>query len=519
MLRNKILKTAFSKNPSTFDPRKCGDAVSSAVIFLLFKGLTRLQANRKIALDLAESYYISSNEKYYIFDLGEHFWSDGKPITALDCELSWKQTLTPDFQSFSAHLLYPIKNAAKAKRGEISVSKIGVHAESEYKLVIELERPTPHFLELVSFCSFFPIPIHAKKQFSRFPDESFVSNGPFKLAKWKPNNKLLLKKNSLSRNKFPVHLDQIEIKILADEKKSYSDFQNKKLDWLGEPLSSFPINHLPLCSAEWKIHPMGGLTLCFFNTRVFPFTNRDIRQAFSLAIQRERALAKLNIPYVQPAMGLVPPILKRNKRKDFFTDGDIWLAKKLFQKGLKELNSTARQLNIVLTFESSENAIQMARCLKQFWEEAFSIRITLEPLEFKIFYDRLSNKQHMASLSQWVAQYTSPMNLLERFQDLDNGKNFSCWENLKFKRLLDRYLKQKNFDKSIDLVEQAEAVLFEDMPIAPISYFSFSYLKHSHLENLLFSPVGRVYLEEARINKHLLENESNELSESIQISI
>src|SRR5579862_7083829 len=152
-----VLHTSFYKDPSTLDPRKCGDAVSSIAIFLLFKGLTRLQANHEVVLDLAESYHISNNGKLYIFNLGEHYWSNGDPITALDIENSWKTVLRPDFPSLAAHLFYPIKNAKKAKAGKIGVDRIGVRSDGPKKLVIELENSTPYFLEFLSFCSFFPV--------------------------------------------------------------------------------------------------------------------------------------------------------------------------------------------------------------------------------------------------------------------------------------------------------------------------------------------------------------------------
>ena len=82
----KTLDTSFYKDPATIDPRKCGDAISSAAIFLLFKGLTRLQADHKIEFDLAESIHLSGDEKRYVFHLGEHYWSDGRPILASDIE-------------------------------------------------------------------------------------------------------------------------------------------------------------------------------------------------------------------------------------------------------------------------------------------------------------------------------------------------------------------------------------------------------------------------------------------------
>lgn len=490
-----VLNTSFSKDPATLDPRRCGDAISSVTIFLLFKGLTRLQANHEIILDIADSFYISSNGKQYTFHLGEHYWNNGKQISAFDFERSWKTILSPDFPALSAHLFYPIKNAKKAKSGQISVEKVGVYAEGPRKLVVELEGPTPYFLELVSFCSFFPVSSNHEAQFS-LPKNDFVCSGPYQLERWEPRTQIILKKNPLARNSFAISLEKILIYIIPDAKQAFSLFEKGQLDWIGEPFSPLPLNHLPAFLENWKTQPVGAVTLCFFNTQQQPFSDPMLRQAFSLAIQREKVLRKLSIPHASIAKGLVPPILKGNRPTKFFPDANTKTALEFFQDGIKALKISPKKLHLILIFEASEIWFQIAKCLQKDWQDAFSIKIELEPLEFKAFYDRLSKRQYTFALARWMAQYTSPMNILERFRDQESGKNFSGWENKEYGAILKRYDEQVCEEKRIDLVEQAEALLTEHMPATPIYYFSYSYLKKPYVKNLLFSPIGRVYLEQ-----------------------
>lgn len=496
----RILKTSLYKDPSTLDPRKCGDVTSSSIIFLLFRGLTRLQSDHKVVFDLAESVQISSDQKRYVFYLGEHYWSDGRQITALDFENSWKTVLRPDFPSLSAHLFYAIKNAAAAKKGEKGIEKVGVHAEGPKKLIIELEHPVPYFLELVSFCTFFPIPTHCEAAFSLSSKTSLVSSGTFNLVHWQQQNEILLKRNPHSKNPFTVHLDKIQIHLISDPKEAFSLFEKGELDWIGEPFSPLPLNHLPTFSEERKSYSIGGVTLCFFNTQQMPFSNQSLRQAFSYAIHREKLLRTLHAPHISIATGLVPPILKGNRKKEFFSDADVQLAQKHFQNGVKELGKSFKKVRWTLSFEASETGFQIAKSLQEDWGEVFSLRIHLEPLEFKAFYDRLSRREYMLSFTQWMAQYSSPMNLLERLKSPESGKNFSGWSNAEYTRLLERCIKKANASNYLDLVEQAEALLVKQMPIAPLYYFSCSYLKKPYLKNLFFSPIGRVYLEEALLD-------------------
>jgi oligopeptide transport system substrate-binding protein len=491
---SKILKTCFYKDIATLDPRESGDIISSSAIFLLFRGLTRLLVNQEVVFDLADSLEISRDKKRYTFYLGEHYWSDGRPITAFDVENSWKTVLRPDFASLSSHLFYPIKNAAAAKAGAKPLSKVGVRAEGARQLVVELEYPVPYFLELISFCAFFPVPTHSEDQFSS-KQQPFVSSGPFQLVDWQPNSHILFKRNS--RLSHAASLELIQIRIIADPKEAFSLFKEGELDWVGEPFSPLPLNHLPVFAEEWESQAIGGVTLCFFNTRLFPFSNQKVRRAFSYAIHREKILRKLFIPNTAVATGLIPPILKKNRKKEFFSDGDLEAAQKLFQEGIQELEKNLKRQHWVLSFEASEVGFQIAKSLQSDWEEAFDIRIHLEPLEFKIFYDRLAKREYMLSFTQWIAQYNSPMNFLERLQNPESRKNFCGWSHRNYTRMLEQCLKQVDTEKYIDFVEQAERILVDEMPIAPLYYFSYSYLQKSNLKNLLFSPIGRVYLEEA----------------------
>jgi oligopeptide transport system substrate-binding protein len=490
------LRTCFHKDPSTLDPRKCGDVISSAIIFFLFRGLTRLQPNREVAFDLAESLEISRDKKRYVFRLGEHHWSDGRRIAALDFEKSWKDLLQPNFPSPSSHLFYPIKNAAAAKAGKKPITQVGVHADGPQHLIVELEYPLLHFLELISFCTFFPIPTHCEAQFFSAKAQPFVSSGPFQLIHWQSQKEILLKKNCYLRH--PMSPEKVLIHIIPDAKKTFFLFEEGKLDWVGEPFSPFPLNHLPAFAEDWESHAVGGVTLCFFNTRLPPFSNQKIRQAFSYAICREKILQRLCIPNTTIATGLIPPILlKGQKKRDFFTDGNVEAAQKCFREGIKELRTSPKKFHWLLSFEACDRDFQIAKSLQKDWEEAFSIRVHLEPLEFKPLRERLAKREFLLSFTQWMTQYFSPMNFLEKFKHLESGKNFSGWSHPTYSNLLKKCLKETAIDKQIHLIERAECLLAEYMPIAPLYYFSLSYLQKPYLRNVFFSPIGRVHLEEA----------------------
>lgn len=489
---NKVLRLSSQKDPLTLDPQKSGDKFSSAVIFLLFKGLTRLEANRHITCDLAKAFHVTNNYKKYIFYLGEHFWSDGSPITAHDFVYSWKRALEPSFPVRATNFFYPIKNAEKAKKGFISNEKIKVYAKEDLTLIVELEYPCPYFLELTSFCPLFPVCSKAKE------DEIFsICSGAFQMQHWEYGKELLLRKNHACADSNLIHLEGIHIQIVPDARKAFSLFENDELDWIGDPISPLPLNYLPALLWTKKIQPVVSLASCWFNTLKFPFNNLNLRKALGYAIPRQKIIEKLLIPNILLAERLSPFILQESNTS-FAIKECSSSARHFFQLGMKE--QKIKNLKISLTCEASDEFLRLAMLLKTHWEELFSLSLQIEPLSFKEFWQRLSQKQFEMSLFCSHSQYTDIINFLERFEFGSVPRNFSGWENRQYKLLLQQYRKTTAGEKREDLVRKAESILLHDMPIAPIYYYHFSSLQKTHVRNLSISPIGvmqfdRVFLE------------------------
>lgn len=488
------LRLAFNRDPFTLDPQKCSDVVSSAAIFLLFRGLTRLDANHKITYDLAESIQISKDLRTYIFHLKEARWSDGEPLTAYDFEKSWKRALHPSFPARSLDFFFSIKNAEKAKHGELSLDDVGIHAKNAKTLVITLEQANTNFLKYTCFCPLFPIPTHIPMEEKYMGS---VVSGPFKLIEWKKGCELYMEKNPHSS----VLLDAVRIRIIKAPKEAYELFENGEIDWIGDPLCSLPI-HRSFPSRKTKC--VSQISCCSFNTEKYPFHNESIRKAFTYAIDRAQIIQTLQLPDSFPTTGLIPPTLKKYaKNKSFFKDADLALAKELFQKGQEELGRDLSDAQIRLSFEDNEMRWELAKMLQSFWQNAFPVKIQLEPLEFRALHENFMNRNYCLGIFRWLIEYSDPLNILFMFKDQKNPRNYSGWSSQEYMKVLDGYVKTNELEKRMKFLKKAETMISENMPLAPIFFSHFSYLEQPYLKGVTISSIGTVQFDQAFIDQSL----------------
>lgn len=493
------LNLNIPSDPATFDPRKGSDLVSSMIHFLLYDGLTRLQADGQVDLALAEAIEISQDRTTYRFTLRKAHWSNGRPITALDFVQSWKSILDPSFPAPNAHLLYPIKNAEQVKRGSLPPSALGLKEEGDHILLVELEHPTPYFLELISFCVFFPVCRDLDLNWESKIDKTILSSGPFLLKEWKRGNEITLAKNPNYYRSERIQLPTIHISMIDSETTALQMYEKGELDILGNPLMSLPTEAIPKLAkrGELQIRPVGASTFCSLNIHRFPFTNVKIRKAFAYAINRTQIVENITQLAEEPALGIVPTAVKQNRHTAFFQDADIATARLLFEEGLEELGITRAEFpKISYYYAISELQHKVAQALQQQWQEAFGIQVQLQHTELKALLQLLTTRDYSFAQFHWMVQYQDPMNILERFKYSDNAKNYAGWENAAFIECLNESNMIEIPEKRLDLLEKAEKLMIDEMPIIPIFHWSSAFVMKDYVKNFNLVPVGNGFFDQ-----------------------
>jgi oligopeptide transport system substrate-binding protein len=501
MQNTQVLKLGVLHLPLSLDPRLGGDRASCNILRMLYEGLMRIGVDGVPAYGVAESFELSEDLKRYTFRLREARWSNGKPISAYDFEYAWKKILSPSFKTPFSYLFYPIKNAKLAKEGILPPDAIGVRAVDERTLEVDLESPTPHFLELTAHTLYSPVNHTvdvACPDWSYLEGSSYVCNGPFRLEKLSPGHGCELVKNESYWDKQHVNLDKIFI-FKSPPHVALERYRKHEIDWLGKPLSSWEPY---FCSKDSQHYSCASGALYWYvcNTTRFPFNHVKIRQALGLAINRKEIIQTLSYDGLPAATPL--PLIHTFNLQEGIADGDVSKAQRLFEEALQELGLTKEQFpffSLIHTNRTITNKV--AQIIQQQWKEVLGISCRLEGYEWADLFSKMVEGDYDVGAMGWIPAIDNPLYTLDVFKSRENPVNFSRWENQAYLELLDEAVQQGTEGVYRARLAQAEKILLQELPIIPIFYEIEKHEKQSYLKGVNLSEIGNIDFKSAYIAK------------------
>lgn len=479
--------------PESLHPHLGGDLASAILHRMLFEGLTRISPEGQPTPALAKRIDVDEGAQRYVFHLRDSVWSDGQPLTAEDFEYSWKHVLRPESTAPNTDQLYIIKNAREVKQGLLPPTALGVVARDAHRLEVELERPSGSFPELVSTPIFFPIPRAAEERGADWAEWGAVGNGPFSLVFSAKKDEILMERNELYWDVSEVKISHVTL-TMADPATELMLYESGTLDWAGSPLGQLPLELLS------KEKPCKNLCLktaaatefLRFHVEAEPFTNSKIRRAFSLAIDREALVEHVMQGAQQAAKGLIPPLLGWEARSHF-NDHAVEEARRLLQEGLVEAKLSKKDLSkVTLMYSKADWKHEIAQALQQQWKEALGVEIKLQRYEWKVFLQKLKACDYQVSMSNWFADLSDPINFLELFESREGGNNRTHWFQPSYTALVEKAKTCVDRNMRENYLREAEALLMQEMPIAPLFFYGFAYMKNPQLSGVYFSNLGYV---------------------------
>lgn len=500
-----VLTWTETSTLATQDQSLATDSLSFQTLLNTQEGLYRLDKQQKPKLALAKSVKISNDGKTYDFILRPNAkWSNGDPVTAKDFVYAYKRTVTPSTKASMAFYFYQIENAEAINKGQKDVSELGVKALAKDHLQIKLTRPVSYFKRLLAFPLFFP---QNEKIVKKYGDlygtqaKYTVANGPYILKNWTgTNKKWSLVKNKTYWDAKNVKLDQVNELVTESTTTSYNLYNSNKVDatgLLGQQVAAnknSPAYHERLASAIQRLE--------LNEEKVPAFKNKNIRQAFSYAIDRKSLVNDVLADGSVAAKGFVPSGMGSNPQTgQAFQDEayvksavsyDLKKANALLEKGYQETGITT--LNVELSVSDTDSAKKIAEFLQSSLERLPNVKVAITSIPYTQLITRQAAKDYELTVKNWQAIIADPINFLDVFES-DSSYNNSGWKNAEYDRLLDeaenKYGAQP--EKRWQLLVKAEKLLMEDQGTIPLLQVAKPQLLRPSVKGVYFNPTGIPY--------------------------
>lgn len=467
--------------PKSLDHQMVTGVPESKIIGSIFEGLVGDHPSDDAATPpgAAASWTHNEDMTEWTFKLQpDGKWSDGAPVTAHDFVFSYHRMLSPDLAAPYVEMLYFIDQAAEYNREEITdFKKVGVKALDDFTLFIKLKEPVSFLPSLSRHYTWFPVPRHVVLQFGdmtdRFTDWSdkgnIVGNGPFRLTEWRFHDVIEVERNPHYWDAENVGLNGIRFYPIENpytETRAYRAGQLHTTYVLPPDL----IQDVRVHEKEsLRQEPYVGTTFVRFNTTRPGLDDPRVRQAFSLCINRDDYCEYITEGYqptksFTPKMGdyLADPVLEFNPEK---------ARKLLSEAGYPEGKDFPRYSMLI----SKASARAGAEALQAMWREHLGILIDIENKDWGSYVTAQQTLDFDMSAAGWIGDYLDPTTFLNMWTK-GNGNNNTGWSDEKYEKLLNEAALQADPNERFRLMKEAEAILLNEQPIAPISWYVRNYL-------------------------------------------
>jgi oligopeptide transport system substrate-binding protein len=463
------LHRGLGPEPDSLDIHQAQGLPAIHLLREIREGLFTFDAAGEVAPGVAQSWDISDGGLVWRFELREDArWSNGDALRAEDFVRAWRRALAPATAARNAGLLTALANAPAVLSGDLAPEALGAQAVGEHILELRLSEPVPWLAEILAHPVSYPL-----HEGSRDDPASDPVNGAFVIAEMTPHALIRLRRNAHFHSAATVRLEEVLLFPIEDPAAELSRYRAGELH-ITESIPPGRFGWLQGHHAgELRVSPYLGSFWLGLNLSRPPFRdNASLRQALSLAIDRETLVRVVLGAGEQAAWGIVPPGLGGLRP---LQPAHAGLDKEQREAEARRLFALSRHdrrepLRIELRYNTSSQHRRMAIAVSAMWKQVLGVATELINEEWKVFV----NNRRQRALTQvfrggWIADYADPASFLELFRS-DEGLNWSAYAHPEYDELLEQAARHAGPGRAA-VLRQAETLLMRDMPVIPLYYY------------------------------------------------
>ncbi|WP_322068763.1 peptide ABC transporter substrate-binding protein [Paraburkholderia bannensis] len=468
----------------SLDPARIESTNANLVGLDVFEGLTRIDAAGGVVPGVASSWKRTAPDTWVFTLRRDAKWSDGHPLTAADFVYAWQRVADPKTASPYTITVEFVKNAKAVIAGKQPVTNLGVRAIDAYTLEVKTEAPTPFFTELTANSSLAPVDRATVAKFgaSWTRPGNLVSNGPYMLADWRPNDRIVLVRNPHYWNNAHVAITRVTWMPVESDETAMRMFQSGQLDMTYQlPSGQYP-QLVKTFGAELRPSLQIGTYYYALNNADPALRDARVRQALSMVLDRDLLTSKITQNGERPVYGL---IVEGTKGAQPFTpEWATWpMAKRVeTARGLLKAAgySDAKPLSFTMIYNTNEQHKKVALFASSEWRTKLGVNAKIENLEFKVLLKQRHDGAYQIARNGWYADYNDAMSFYALVQ-CGSPQNDQRYCNGKVDDQVAQANLQPDDAKRGEMLTQAFATAMRDYPLVPLYQYSAARLVKSYV--------------------------------------
>lgn len=483
----KSLDICNQGEPLSLDPHKISGTWENNIVGNMFVGLTTENSKGEPIPGMAERWEVSEDGRTWTFFLRHALWSDGETCDAHDFAFAFRRILDPVNTAEYASLLYPIKNAEAIVAGHVSPEEVGVTALDDLTLEIQLEHPAPYLPQLLMHYTSYPVPKHIVERHGDdwIHPENIAVNGAFTLVKWWSNYIVHLRRNPSFFDAANVALEDLYYYPSNDVNAAARRVMSGEAGWS----TRFPSNQVQQLRSDLPgyVRVAQYLTCNYFSFNVTkaPFNDARVRQALTMAYDRDWVAANIYRTGERAAYSFVPPGILNYPGVARYPWAEHSMAERR-QEAERLLRAAGYGPNNPLRFEfshrnTSDNP-RVAVIVQNNWRQiAPWVTVELRGVEAQVHYANLRAKNFDVGDGAWSADFNDAKNYLYLLETRTGWQNYPGYSNAEY----DRLVRESDFEIDVarrgEMMSRAEQIALDEAPICTSVFINSTNLVHPDL--------------------------------------
>ncbi len=490
------LERGNGPEPATLDAHRCQEVACGNVLRDLYEGLVTEDATGRLIPGMAERWEVSGDGRLWTFHLREGLhWSNGEALTAAAIVASFRRAFAPDTAAPFAEQFDAVLNAAAVQSGKASSTALGIEAPDARTIRIRTTRQVslPALLTLpIAFPVYLPAVTEYGNQHTR--PGHLVSNGAYRLVAWTPQANLTVERNPHFHDAAHVRIARVRFHVTEDAAAELQRFAAGDLH-ITETAPPQPLPKLrERFGAQLRIAPYVGAFWLGMNVTRPPLKDDPrLREALSLAVDRDKLTRYITGLGETPAYGIVPPgIPGYHAAKIHWADWDQARrdarAKALYRAAGY---SDANPLTLELRYNTSTPHRRLTLAVAAMWRDTLGVRVRLRNEEWKVF---VQNRKQRAITQVfrggWIGDVADARNFLGAFAD-DGALNWPGYEDVRYRELFANADGARSEIVRNAWLRAAETRLLHAHVLIPLYFYTSKHLVSPQVAGFEANPLDR----------------------------